>query len=437
MFHRLYGGVRLRDRKRAANQQKTTAPERAPQYVVLPMEMQAGAPCSPIVSQGEHVLMGQKIAAPVGSGVPIHASVSGTVAAIEPRPHPNGTSILSVVIENDFQDTPAPALEHKADPENLTGWEIAGLTTEAGIPIGTRLKEAIGKADTLIINATESEPYVTADHRLMLEDGERILSGVEILMRALTLKSALIAVEGNKMDAIEHLRSLLPTESGIRVIVLKARYPHSTEQQLIQALTGRQIPSGGTCVDARCAVFQVSDAAAIHDAVVLGRPLTHRIVTVSGGAVRQPHNLRLPIGTPLSILPEECGGLAQECVRVILGGPMTGTAQRDLEAPVIKSTNALLLLTRRECAPGPAKSSPCIRCGRCIKACSMNLTPLFLDQYRRKGRISELEQLHLMDCTECGCCTYVCPAHIPLTQSIRTAKEELLRQRETSQKEAE
>ena len=436
MLHRLYGSVHPHDRKSATNRKATIGLERAPEYVVLPMTMHVGAPCNPIVSKGDYVLMGQKIAEPTGLGAPIHASVSGTVAAVEPRPHPNGLRVMSVVIENDFQDTPAPPLERKADPENLTGWEIVDLIAEAGIvglggagfPTSVKLKGAIGNVDTLIINGAECEPYITADHRLMLEDGERILGGVEILMRALGLKSALIGIEANKMDGIEHLRSLLPKDSGIKIVVLKTRYPQGAEKQLIQKLTGRQVPSGKLPADVKCAVFNITTAAAVYDAVVHGLPLTRRIVTVSGGAVNEPRNLLVPIGTPLSHLLKECGGLIEEPGRVLLGGPMMGTAQYNLESPTIKGTNALLFMARKECSPIPIKDPPCIRCGRCIKACPMNLTPLFFDLYSRNGRFLELNDFHIMDCIECGSCAYVCPSHIRLVQSVRTAKNEIRRQ---------
>jgi len=436
MLHRLYGSVHPHDRKAATKGKEVTLLDQAPAYVVLPMAMHVGAPCTPIVAKGDHVLLGQKIAEPTGLGAPIHASVSGTVVAVEPRPHPGGVRTMAVVIENDFQDTPAPPLERKADPENLTSWEVADLIAEAGIvglggagfPTSVKLKGAIGKVDTLIINGAECEPYITADHRLMLEEGERILGGVEILMRALSLKTALIGIEANKMDGIRNLRSMLPEGSGIKIVTLKTRYPQGAEKQLIQKLTGRQVPPGKLPADVNCAVFNITTAAAINDAVVHGIPLTRRIVTVSGGAVNEPRNLLVPIGTPLEHLLEECGGLNVEPGRVLLGGPMMGNAQYNLESPTLKGTNALLFLHPRECSPIPVKDPPCIRCGRCVKVCPMNLTPLYFDQYARNGRFRELEKFHIMDCIECGSCAYACPSHIRLVQSIRTAKNEIRRQ---------
>lgn len=435
MLHRLYGSVHPYDRKAATKGSQVTALDQAPAHVVLPMLMHTGSLCRPVVAVGDHVLLGQKIAEPVGAGAPIHASVSGTVTAVEPRPHPDGTCIMSVVIENDFRDDPAPPINPTADPENLTGWEIADRITEAGVvgmggagfPTGAKLRDAIGNVDTLIINGTECEPYVTADHRLMLEDGERVLDGVEILMRALGLNTALIGIDANKMDAFKNLYSLLPNDSGIRIIPLKTRYPQGAEKQLIHKLTGRQVPRDKLTTDVKCVVFNVATAAAVCDAVIHGIPMTHRIVTVSGGSVNQPLNLRVPIGTPLKHLAEECDGLRTEPARILFGGPMTGIAQQNPDVPILKSTNALLFLDRRECSPLPAGEPPCIRCGRCMKACPMGLSPLYFELYTRKGRFRELEKLHITDCTECGACAYICPSHINLVQSIRTAKEAIRR----------
>ena len=435
MFHRLYGSIHPYDRKRAANKKAVQPLDRPPAYVILPMSMHMGEPCKPTVAVGDHVLLGQQIAEPDGPGAPIHASVSGEVKAIEPRPHPDGGEVLSVVIQNDFLDDPAPALERKSAPEDLTGWEAAELIDRAGIvglggggcPTAAKLKNAIGKADTLIINGVECEPYITADHRLMLEEGERLLGGVRILMRALGLQKAAIAVEANKLDAVNHLRALLGEDSGIRVAALRAGYPQGAEKLLIQRLTGRQVPPGKQPADVKCAVFNVSTAAAVYDAVHDGLPLIRRVVTVSGGAVAEPRNLLVPIGTPLEHLLEECGKLVSEPVRVLTGGPMMGVVQNDLSAPVIKGTNALLALTRRECARDLKKEQPCIRCGRCVRACPMNLSPLFLNLYSRNFRQKALEEYHLTDCIECGSCAYVCPARIPLVRSIRTAKNEVRR----------
>ncbi len=433
MLHRLYGSVHPYDRKNATNKLAVSPLTTPPKYVVLPMNMHTGPLCSPIVEVGQRVQLGQKIAEPDGFGAPIHASVSGMISAIEPRLQFDGTSVLSVVIKNDRLSDFAPPLERKVEPENLTGWEVIDLVTRAGIvglssgmSIGTKLREAIGHVDTLIINGTECEPYLTADHRLMLDKGRRVAGGTKILMQTLCAKQAIIAVQTNKIDAINRLRSRLSDETGIQVAGLKVRYPLGAAKILIQKLTGRQIPTNGRPVDVKCALFSAATAAAVYDAVQKGRPLTERIVTVSGGALQEPRNLFVPIGTPLEHLLDECGGLRSQPDRILLGGPMRGVALPQLSGVTTKSTNALLFLTRKECAPLPREDAFCIRCGRCVKTCPMNLMPLYFEQYRRKGRQAELVDLHIMDCIECGSCSYVCPAHIPLLQSIRSVKAELL-----------
>ncbi len=442
MLHRLYGSVHPYDRKGATNKLAVAPLSKPPKYVVLPMNMHTGPLCTPIVEVGERVQLGQKVAEPDGSGAPIHASVSGMVSAIEPRPQFDGTCVTSIVIKNDRMDDTAPPLERKTDPENLTGWEVIDLVTRAGVvglssgmSTGHKLREAIGRVDTLIINGTECEPYLTADHRLMFDKGRRVVGGTKILMRTLCAKQAIIAVQTNKMDAINRLKSRLADEPNIQIIGLKVRYPLGAAKVLVQKLTGRQIPINGRPVDVKCALFSVSTASAVFDAVQKGKPLTERIVTVSGGALQTPCNLFVPIGTPLEHLLEECEGLRAQPDRILVGGPMRGTALQTLSGFTTKSTNSLLFLTRKECAPLPRETASCIRCGRCVKTCPMNLTPLYFEQYRRKGRQLELADLHITECIECGSCAYVCPAHIPLLQSIRSVKAELLQQAEAASEE--
>lgn len=431
MLHRIYGSIHFQNRKNAAKDKPITPLEYAPDYVVLPLSAHPDVLCQSIVVPGDKVLVGQKIAEPVeAGGISLHSPVSGTVSCVESRPGTDGTPALSVVIDNDFQNTPAPVSKLPADPDLLTCSDIASLLNDAGVvdlgatsfSVGYRLLESIGYADTLIIDATEVEAYVTAEHRLILERSEQILSGIRILMQALSLSTAIIAVTAGQTDALDQLRKCVTEDSGIQIVPLKSRYPFGAEKPLIQKLTGRRVPPGGKPCDVKCAVFNLATTVAIYDAIYRGLPLTRRIVTVSGSAVKNAANLEVPIGTPLEYLLDSCGGLIAKPRRVLLGGPMTGTAQKDLSGYVTPNTNILLFASPWEPSFTPCKESPCIRCGRCVKACPMKLLPANLYRYAQQERYDALEKCHISDCIECGNCTYVCPAHIPLTEHIREAK---------------
>lgn len=445
MKQSFYGGVHPNDRK-GATREKAVAPLSAPpQQVVIAMSMHVGAPCKPIVAKGDQVTVGQKIGEIAGLGAPIHASVSGTVVAVEPRPHPGGGKVMSVVIENDFQDTFGSALTPHPDYAKLSADEIVEIVREAGItgmggagfPTHVKISSGIGKVDTLILNGAECEPYITADHRLMLEQGERVLGGVRILMQAFGLKSAVIGVEANKEDAIAHLQSLVGSQGDIQVESLRTRYPQGAEKQLIQRITGREVPPGGLPAHVGCAVFNVGTAAAVYDAVVEGKPLTHRIVTVTGGAIAEPCNLMVPLGTSFQYLIDQAKGFREDPDRVLTGGPMMGIAQFDLNVGIIKGTNAVLCLTKAEAAPVEAEEV-CLRCGRCVNVCPMHLTPVYMHLYAEKGQWKEAEALNVMDCIECGSCNYICPARMHLVQSFRVTKMELrnLAAKEKAAKEA-
>ena len=432
MKQTFYGGVHPNDRKGATREQAVKPLSAPPKQVVIAMSMHIGAPCKPIVAKGDQVTVGQKIGETAGLGAPIHASVSGTVTAVEPRPYPGGAKVMSVVIENDFQDTFGSALTPHPDYTGLSPDEIIEIVKEAGItgmggagfPSHVKISSGIGKVDTLILNGAECEPYITADHRLMLEQGERVLGGVRILMQAFGLKTATIGVEANKEDAIAHLQSLVGDKGDIHVESLRTRYPQGAEKQLIQRITGREVPPGGLPAHVGCAVFNVGTAAAVYNAVVDGRPLTHRIVTITGGAIQEPCNRLVPLGTSFQYLIDEAKGFREEPDRVLTGGPMMGIAQFTLDVGIIKGTNAVLCLTKAEAAPVAAEEV-CLRCGRCVNVCPMHLTPVYMHLYAEKNRWSEVEDLRVMDCIECGSCNYICPARIPLVQSFRTAKFEI------------
>ena len=433
MNHKFYGGVHPAEHKEATERKPVVPLEEAPAQVVIPMSMHVGAPCKPIVAVGDEVTVGQKIGEIAGLGAPIHASVSGKVVAVEPRPHPGGDVMMSVVIENDFKDTPHPSIVHRDNVDALTSQEIIDIVKEAGItgmggagfPTHVKRSGAVGKADTIILNGAECEPYITADHRLMLERGEAVIGGARFIMKALGLKEATIGIEGNKLDAVEHLKSLLPNgDTSIHVETLKTRYPQGAEKQLIQRVTGREVPPGGLPADVGCTVFNVATAAAIYDAVTEGKPLTHRNVTITGGAIERPMNVNAPIGTPVEHLIKMAGGFKTQPQRLLMGGPMMGNPQYDLTAPMFKGTNCILALTDAEAAIQDTEQT-CLRCGRCVNACPMHLMPLYMHMYAEKRAWHELEGYNIMDCMECGSCNYICPARIHLVQSFRMAKFEI------------
>ncbi len=432
MLRRFYGGVHPIEHK-DLTEQKTALPlSEAPAQVVIPLSMNGGAPCLPLVAEGETVKVGQLIAQPQGLGAPIHASVSGTVSAVEDRSYGGGGRMLSVVIDNDFQDAPCPEGKRRNSAAGLIGGEIGKLIEDAGIvgmggagfPTYAKLKGAVGKIDTLIVNGCECEPYITSDYRLMLERGEAVIGGARLLSKVLGVQKTVVAVETNKPDAIELLRAQAEGKDDLHIQPLRTRYPQGSEKQLIQMLTGRRIPSGKLPVEVGCLVSNVATAAAVWDAVMEGKPLTRRYVTVTGGALRQPVNLIAPVGTPVSWLIKLAGGFQMPPDRVLLGGPMMGTPLYDLDAPIMKTTNCVLCLTGDEVSKqDPAQA--CIRCGKCLEVCPMKLEPLFMRMNVEKRRWDAAKALHVTDCIECGCCGYICPARIPLVQSFRMAKAAL------------
>ena len=428
MKRRFYGGIHPSYRKELSVK-VTPSVAVIPKQVVIPMLQHIGVPCVPLVKVGDKVLRGQKIGDAEGLCVPVHASVSGTVIAVEPRPHPSGRMVTAVVIENDFQDTAIPPRVSGENAESMDADTILGLIREAGIvgmggaafPGNVKALSAIGKVDTLIANACECEPYITADDTLLRTNPEQVLRGMRILSRALQPKRAILAVEDNKQEAIAKVNGLLPENAGIELAVLPTRYPQGAEKQLIQALTGREVPSGQLPVSAHCAVFNVSTFAAIYRAVELGVPVTSRIVTVSGEAIREPQNFIVRIGTSFHDLIEVAGGLNDRTERVISGGPMMGIAQSDLSVPVVKATNSVLCLLKDH--NGAAENPVCLRCGKCVCVCPMRLQPLYLYRSEKAGDARELERLHVMDCIECGSCAFTCPGKLPLVERIRSGKQ--------------
>lgn len=422
MFSIFSGGIRPAQRKKATAQLPFRPMTQPPAQVVLPLAGPGTAAAVPLVAPGDRVRVGQKLADAIPGLAAVHASVSGTVAAVELRPQLMGGAALSVVIDNDGKDTPVASpdwrrVDKDAAPASLRPGELADIAAQAGLtamdgtgrPLSQLLRSAMGKTDALIIDGTESEPYVTSRRRLMADRPEAVLGGVRLLMQALSLPRAVLALEGSQYDAVAALRGYLPLRGGdIELRLLRSRYP----QRVVLQEEGR-------------ALFTACAAAALWDAVYQSKALTHRIVTVTGSAVAQPANLLVPIGTPISDLIREAGGWKGEPVRLVAGGPMTGRAQHDLSAPVTGDTRALLALSAADLYPSVRPESPCLRCGRCVDACPAGLAPLFLHLYVRKGQWEALEQEHISACNECGACAYVCPAHLRLVHSVRVGKRRL------------
>lgn len=431
MRRRYLGGVHPASYKSSTRRKPIVPLDQPPQQVAIPLIMCSQGGAVPVVKPGDPVTVGQIIARPEGDGVYVHSSVSGRVRAIQPRPHPWGGKWDAVVIDNDGLDTPCPDLPQPMDWARMDRQEALERICQAGVtsmgggasPTHLRLRQAVGRVDTLIVNAAECQPYLTADHRLLLEKGDQVLQAVQMLARLLRAERAVLVVAGDKLNAVEFLeRRLRRKKRAVELLTIQTRYPLGMEKQLIRAVTGREVPPGQSALDVKCAVFNVATAYTLRCALLKGTPLTHRAVTVSGGAVARPRNLWVPIGTPLRCLLESAGGLREAPAVILTGGPMTGTVQTDLEAPVVKNTNALLCLTQEEAGAARQPEEVCVRCGHCVSACPMNLNPAFVYRAVRMGESGRLPGLHLEDCLECGCCTYICPSHIPLLELIRQAR---------------
>ncbi|HCG67402.1 MAG TPA: electron transport complex subunit RsxC [Clostridiales bacterium] len=428
MFYTFKGGTRVREYKNTRALAVVDLP--APPVVEIPLSQHIGVPCTPTVSAGDRVLRGQLIGeVPAGLGCPVHSSVSGTVKAISSRVGVQGRPVPTIIIENDGEGTLSPdVVPFSKRLGDTSPEEIVDVIRRAGIsgmggatfPTWAKLSGAIGKVNRLIINCAECEPFITVNHRLMLEHPEELVGGAKILLRALGLPSGDIAIEDNKLNAADRVAAEIGESPLLNVRLMRTKYPQGDERQLIFALTGREVPEGKLPADVGCVVFNAETCSAIYRAFAEGMPLIERCVTVDGDCVREPKNLRVPLGTPVRSLIEFCGGLVRTPFKLINGGPMMGAATWDFDAPVTKGTSAILVFSEEFAAM--KDDFACIRCGRCVKNCPMHLMPVYLAQYAMAGNYDETAKLHVMSCVECGTCSYNCPGNVPIVQYIRVAK---------------
>lgn len=423
-----HGGVHPPEHKDATRDKKIEAAP-LPSRVVLPLQQHIGAPLEVTVSSGDEVKLGTVVAKPSGFvSIPLHSSVSGKVKSISDFLHPSGVSMLSVTIESDGQDVWEEGLDVRRDPDSLDPAEIRRLIRDAGIvglggaafPTHVKLSPPPDKKiDTFILNGAECEPFLTADFRQMMERAEDLIRGVGIIHRLLGCGRVCLAVENNKPEAIELLKELALGHEGWEVVPLQTKYPQGGEKQLIQAITGRQVPSGKLPMDAGCLVQNVSTVLSVYDAVTTGRPLIEKVVTVSGSAALNPGNYMVRVGTLVSEFLQMIDGVSDNLGKAVMGGPMMGLSLPSLDVPVLKGTNGLVLMAD----PVPLhEHRPCIRCGACVNACPVGLVPCDLALFAANERWDSCRDYNVKDCIECGTCSYGCPAGRNLVQLIRYGK---------------
>ena len=405
--------------------------------MVFPVSQHIGAPASPIVAVGDVVLVGQKIAEATGFvSSPVISSVSGKVKAIEPRQTVDGSKVMSIIVENDEEYKTVEGFGKERDYTKLSKDEIKEIAKEAGIvgmggagfPTHVKLapKEP-EKIDHVIVNAAECEPYLTSDYRMLLEEPEKVIGGLKVMLSLFDGAKGVIAIEDNKPEAIKKLQELTANESNITVKVLKTKYPQGAERQIIYMVTGRKIGSDKLPADAGCIVDNVDTVIGIYNAVCLSTPLIRRIITLTGEAVREPVNVNVRIGMHYAEMVKQAGGFGVDPKKIISGGPMMGKALSTLDIPVTKTSSSLLALAKDDVAD--SKETACIRCGRCVAACPMQLVPTKMAAACRKGDKATFEKLHGMECYGCGSCTYVCPAKKQLTQLFVRTRSEILADR--------
>ena len=431
MIRTFAGGVHPPPAKEATRDRKIR-PAKLPQRVVIPLQQHLGIPCSALVSPGDRVKVGQKIGeASAFVSAPIHASISGEVKEISCRLSPSGSKVLSLIIESDGENEAIEMVSRPGNFEILSPEEIKEIVKEAGLvglggaafPTHVKLSPPPDKKiDAYILDGVECEPYLTCDYRLTVERPGEVVEGFRILMKAVGAKRGYLGLEEDKPQAISALEKAIENEPALEIRVLRVKYPQGGEKQLIKAILGREVPSGGLPYDVGAMVSNVGTAFACWEAVRLGKPLLERVVTVTGG-VKKPANLRVRLGTLVTDLLKECGGFRGEPQKLILGGPMMGLAQFTSEVPVVKGTSGVLVQTRGEVRD--EEPLACIRCSRCLEVCPLGLMPNIITSLAENNRFEETRDYGTLDCIECGACAYQCPAKIPLVHLIKYAKEEL------------
>lgn len=431
-------GIHL-DYRKQETENKEIVQASIPQKVIIPLHQHTGATCEPLVKVGDEVVEGQKIGdSSKFISAPVHASISGKVTKIERLLHPCGTEIMSVVIEGG-QSHESPVASRESI-EKLSPEEIRKIVREAGIvglggaafPTHVKLTPPENKKiDTILLNGCECEPYITADHRIMLERAQDIILGAKLIAKATGATKVIIGVEENKKDVISQLRSVIRAQhmqwvsDDMDVIALETKYPQGGEKMLIKAVLNREVPTKGLPLDVGVVVINVGTAMAVTEAITSNIPLIKRVVTVTGSGIKEPKNLLVRIGTSFKDIIDQCGGLTEDAYTVLMGGPMMGISQSTLDVPIVKATSCILVLSKKDVTE--EKIYPCVKCARCVDHCPMYLMPTRLAAFSENANYSEFEEWGGQDCIECGCCVYVCPAKIPIVQWVKLAKFKLSR----------
>lgn len=407
----------------------------APDKIIIPLSQHLGKEAVPRVKKTEDVLPGMLLAASEGFiSAPVHSSVAGKVLSIGKQTTSSGFPKDSIVIKTNQTEEAESVSLNKLNPVNVTPDEIRARVAEAGIvgqggaafPTSVKLSPPPDKKiDVVILNGCECEPYLTRDYRLMIERPDNLISGLKLIMKAIGVSRGVIGIEDNKPEAIKRLTEKCKDDETIEIVSLKTKYPQGAEKMLIKAVTGKEVPPGKLPMDVGAVIQNIGTAVAIHDAVVNGEPLVTAALTVSGKGIKEPKNLIVPVGTPLQDVIDFCGGVTDDAVKIVVGGPMMGAAQFDLNVPVMKATSGILVLTKEEVRENA--ETPCLKCGQCIEVCPLNLTPTKIVRNTQLNRTEEAEKLGITVCMECGTCAFTCPANIPLVQWLRLGKQKVMK----------